>query len=89
LALEPKQKGKVKIGSFLITINNKIYKTEPFDIFIKDVEKKPVAANNASKDVYLNMEIDDREVYQDQPTIAVLKVYSKNMDNFRRVRNIH
>lgn len=89
LALEPKQKGKVKIGSFLITINNKIYKTEPFDIFIKDVEKKPVAANNVSKDVYLNMEIDDREVYQDQPTIAVLKVYSKNMDNFRRVRNIH
>lgn len=89
LALEPKQKGKVKIGSFLITINNKIYKTEPFDIFIKDVEKKPVTVNNASKDVYLNMEIDDREVYQDQPTIAVLKVYSKNMDNFRRVRNIH
>jgi hypothetical protein len=88
LALEPKQKGKVKVGSFLVTINNKIYKTEPFDIFIKDIEKKPVA-NNASKDVYLNMEIEDRDVYQDQPTIAVLKVYSKNMDNFRKVKNIH
>lgn len=88
LALEPKQKGKVRVGSFLITINNKIYKTEPFDIFVKDVEKKSVASNT-SKDVYLNMEIEDREVYQDQPTIAVLKVYSKNMDNFRRVKNIH
>ncbi len=88
LALEPKQKGKVRVGSFLITINNKIYKTEPFDIFVKDVEKKSVAGNT-SKDVYLNMEIEDREVYQDQPTIAVLKVYSKNMDNFRRVKNIH
>ncbi|GAA4158441.1 hypothetical protein GCM10022217_19670 [Chryseobacterium ginsenosidimutans] len=89
LALEPKQKGKVKIGSFLITINNKIYKTEPFDIFIKDVDKKTAVASNSSKDVYLNMEIEDRDVYQDQATIAVLKVYSKNMDNFRRVKNIH
>jgi hypothetical protein len=86
VALEPKQKGKVKIGSVLVTINNKIYKTEPFDIFVKDVEKKSVA--NASNDVYLNMEIDDKEVYQDQPTIAVLKVYSKNIDNFRKVKNI-
>lgn len=87
LALEPKQKGKVRVGSFLVTINNKIYKTEPFDIFIKDVDKKPVAV--ASKDVYLNMEIEDKDVYQDQPMIAVLKVYSKNMDNFRKVKNIH
>lgn len=87
LALEPKQKGKVKIGSFLVTVNNKIYKTEPFEVFIKDVEKKAVASA-PSRDMYLNMEIDDREVYQDQPTIAVLKVYSRNMDNFRKVKNI-
>jgi len=87
LALEPKQKGKIKIGSVLVTVNNKIYKTEPFDIFVKDIDKKSVAANT-SKDIYLNMEIEDKEVYQDQPTIAVLKVYSKNMDNFRRVKNI-
>ena len=88
LALEPKQKGKVKIGSVLVTINNKIYKTEPFDVFIKDIEKKTVAGN-VSKEVYLNMEIEDRDVYQDQATLAVLKVYSKNMDNLRRVKNIN
>ncbi|UPQ75601.1 BatD family protein [Chryseobacterium nepalense] len=88
LALEPKQKGKLKIGSFLITINNKIYKTEPFDILIKDVDKKASVAASSSKDVYLNMEVEDREVYQDEPTIAVLKVYSRNMDNLRKVKNI-
>lgn len=87
LALEPKQKGKVKIGSFLVTVNNKIYKTEPFEVFIKDIEKKAVASAPA-RDMYLNMEIEDREVYQDQPTVAVLKVYSRNMDNFRKVKNI-
>ncbi|WP_288244119.1 BatD family protein [uncultured Chryseobacterium sp.] len=88
LALEPKQKGKVKIGSFLITINNRIYKTEPFDIMIKDIDKKASVAANSSKEVYLNMEVEDREVYQDEPTIAVLKVYSRNMDNLRKVKNI-
>ncbi|MFY1047635.1 hypothetical protein [Chryseobacterium sp. GP-SGM7] len=86
IALEPKQKGKIKVGSVLVTINNKIYKTEPFDIFIKDIEKKPIA--NASNDIYLNMEIEDREIYQDQPTIAVLRVYSKSIDNLRKVKNI-
>ncbi|MBO6184828.1 MAG: BatD family protein [Chryseobacterium sp.] len=87
VALEPKQKGKIRIGSVLVNVNNKIYKTEPFDIFIKDiVEKKPVA--NLANEVYLNMEIEDREVYQDQPTVAVLRVYSKNIDNLRKVKNI-
>lgn len=86
IALEPKQKGKVRIGSVLVNVNNKIYKTEPFDIFIKDIEKKPIA--NIANDVYLNMEIEDREVYQDQPTIAILRVYSKNIDNLRKVKNV-
>lgn len=86
LALEPKQKGKIKVGSVLVTVNNKIYKTEPFEIIVKDIERKPVAA--VSNDVYLNMEIEDRDVYQDQPTLAVLKVYSRNMDNLRKVKNI-
>lgn len=89
LALEPKQKGKVKIGSVLVTINNKIYKTEPFDIFIRDIDKKSVASTNVLNDVYLNMEIEDREIYQDQPTIAVLRVYSRNIDNLRKVKNIN
>ncbi|REC49421.1 BatD family protein [Chryseobacterium pennipullorum] len=88
IALEPKKKGKIKIGSVLVTVNNKIYKTEPFDVNIREIiEKRSLAANN-SNEVYLNMEIEDREIYQDQPTIAILKVYSRNMDNLRKVKNI-
>lgn len=88
IALEPKKKGKIKIGSVLVTVNNRIYKTEPFDVNIRDIVDKRSLASNTSSEVYLNMEIEDREVYQDQPTIAVLKVYSKNMDNLRKVKNI-
>lgn len=89
IALEPKKKGKIKIGSVLVTVNNRIYKTEPFDVNIRDIVDRRSLAANTSNDVYLNMEIDDREVYQDQPTVAVLRVYSRNMDNLRKVKNIH
>ncbi|PKF74129.1 BatD family protein [Chryseobacterium sp. PMSZPI] len=88
IALEPKKKGKIKIGSVLVTVNNKIYKTEPFDVSVRDVIEKKSLAGNTSNEIYLNMEIEDKEVYQDQPTIAVLKVYSRNMDNLRKVKNI-
>ncbi|WP_407404155.1 BatD family protein [Chryseobacterium sp.] len=88
IALEPKQKGKIKIGSVLVTVSNKRYKTEPFNIFVKDVERKSLGGN-VDNDVYLNMEIEDREVYQDQPTMAVLRVYSKNIDNLRKIKKIH
>lgn len=88
IALEPKKKGKIKIGSVLVTVNNKIYKTEPFDVNIRDIVEKKSLASNTSNEVYLNMEIEDRDVYQDQPTIAVLKVYSRNIDNLRKVKNI-
>lgn len=88
IALEPKKKGKIKIGSVLVTVNNKIYKTEPFDVNIKEIIEKRSLASNMSSEMYLNMEIEDREVYQDQPTVAVLRVYSKNMDNFRKVKDV-
>lgn len=89
IALEPKKKGKIKIGSVLVTVNNKIYKTEPFDINIKEIIERRSLASNLASEVYLNMEIEDREVYQDQATVAVLRVYSKNMDNFRKVKDVH
>ncbi|REC72913.1 hypothetical protein DRF60_19920 [Chryseobacterium elymi] len=88
IALEPKKKGKIKIGSVLVTVNNRIYKTEPFDVNIKDIIEKRSLASNMANEVYLNMEIEDREVYQDQATVAVLRVYSKNMDNFRKVKDV-
>ncbi|WP_313093764.1 BatD family protein [Chryseobacterium flavum] len=89
IALEPKKKGKIKIGSVLVTVNNKIYKTEPFDVNIRDLVDKRSLAGNTSNEVFLNMEVDDREVFQDQAVIAVLKVYSRNLDNLRKVKNIH
>ena len=87
--LSPKEAGKIKFGSVLVTVNGKIYKTEPFEISVKDTEKKSsVADASLSNDVYLNMEIKDKVVYKNEPTLAVIRAYSKNYGNFRKLNGI-
>ena len=87
--LTPKQSGKIKFGSVLVTVNGKIYKTEPFDINVRDVEKRTsVADNSTSNDLYLSLEVQDREVYKNESTIAILRAYSRDYGSFRNVGNI-
>ena len=86
LYLQPKVTGRVKIGSALITVNGKRYKSEPFDILVKETSR--AETEYLSKDVYLNVEVQDKEVYENQPTVAVLRAYSKNYANFRKLENI-
>ena len=87
--LTPKQSGKIKFGSVLVTVNGKIYKTEPFDINVREVEKKTsVADNSTSNDLYLSLEVQDREVYKNESTIAILRAYSRDYGSFRNVGNI-
>ena len=49
VVLNPKQAGKIKFGSVLVTVNGKIYKTEPFDIYVRENEKKSSVAENSNK----------------------------------------
>jgi hypothetical protein len=88
IVLEAKQKGKIKFGSILVDVNNKRYKTEPFNVFIRDNERKSVATRTKSNDVYLNMDVDERSIYKNEPTVVVLRAYSQNLDNLRKVKNI-
>ncbi|WP_417431282.1 BatD family protein [Halpernia sp.] len=88
VVLKPKHSGKIKIGSALVTVNDRIYKTEPFDIFISETDKKIAAKKDIDNDLHINLEIKDRNVYENQPTIAVLKAYSKNYNNFRKLNHI-
>ncbi|MBC7557627.1 MAG: BatD family protein, partial [Chryseobacterium sp.] len=86
--LQPKQIGKIKIGSVLYSVNDKIYKTEPFEVYVTESAKKAVSKLDTQNDMYLNLEIKDRSIYKNQPTVAVLRAYSKNINNFRNVSDI-
>lgn len=89
LVLTPKQVGKIKFGSVLVTVNGKIYKTEPFDINVKDIDKKSsLASHSSADDVYLNLEVQEKEVFKNEPTVAVLRAYSKNYGSFRNLGSV-
>lgn len=85
IVLQPKQTGRIKIGSILYVVNDRIFKTEPFDVFVTEGDKKAMAKADLEDDMYLNLEIQNNTVYKNQPVTAFLKVYSRNYDNFRKV----
>ena len=90
LALSPKQAGKLKFGSVLVTVNGKIYKTEPFEINVRESDKKSsVADNSAPNDVYITVDLQENEVYKNEPAVAIVRAHSRNYDNFRKVSKIH
>lgn len=89
--LSPKESGKVKFGSVLVTVNGKIYKTEPFEFNVRESEANAALSDNAAhrrSEVYLNLEFQNKVVYKNQPAVAVLRAYSKDYGNFRKVSNI-
>lgn len=88
LLLAPKQSGKIKIGSALYSTNDKIYKTEPFDIMVSEGSRRASAPATFTDDVYLDLEIKNPTVYKNQPTVAVLKAYSRNFNLFRNLSDI-
>ncbi len=88
VVLQPKQSGKFKIGSALVTVNGKIYKTEPFDITVTDKGLERSSAKIPSNDVYLNMELRNSEVYKNEPVVAVLTAYSRDFNNLRRLGSV-
>ena len=83
ISLDPKEAGNLRVGSALVKVNGKIYKTEPIDINVKEADKKPLASNtNPAKNMYVNMQVSDRDVYKNEPIIGVIKAYSKNIAGF-------
>lgn len=85
--LQPKNSGKIKIGSALVKVNGKIYKTEPFDIMVLEKAEKNIAKTTPN-DLHFTMEIENTEVYPNQPVIAVVKAHSSNFNNLRKIKNI-
>ena len=87
LILQPKHAGKTRIGSALVQVNGKTYKSEPFDILVRDGKRKHDAWGRS---VSMVMEVLDKEVYENQPVNVVLKLKANphNYLDFRKVNQI-
>ena len=87
LILQPKHAGKTRIGSALVQVNGKTYKSEPFEILVRDGKRKHDAWGRS---VSMVMEVLDKEVYENQPVNVVLKLKANphNYLDFRKVNQI-
>ena len=87
LILQPKHAGKTRIGSALVQVNGKTYRSEPFEILVRDGKRKHDAWGRS---VSMVMEVLDKEVYENQPVNVVLKLKANphNYLDFRKVNQI-
>ena len=87
LILQPKHAGKTRIGSALVQVNGKTYKSEPFEILVRDGKRKHDAWGRS---VSMVMEVLDKEVYENQLVNVVLKLKANthNYLDFRKVNQI-
>ena len=87
LILQPKHAGKTRIGSALVQVNGRTYKSEPFEILVRDGKRKHDAWGRS---VSMVMEVLDKEVYENQPVNVVLKLKANphNYLDFRKVNQI-
>lgn len=83
IGLEAKKVGTLKMGSVLVQFNGKMYKTEPFDIVVREGNTKELVS-----DIYFNMEMAERDIYLNQPSILTLRAYSSNYKNLRNIGKI-
>ena len=87
LILQPKHAGKTRIGSAQVQVNGRTYKSEPFEILVRDGKRKHDAWGRS---VSMVMEVLDKEVYENQPVNVVLKLKANphNYLDFRKVNQI-
>ena len=87
LILQPKHAGKTRIGSALVQVNGRTYKSEPFEILVRDGKRKHEAWGRS---VSMVMEVLDKEVYENQPVNVVLKLKANPHSylDFRKVNQI-
>lgn len=84
IALEAKNEGTYKIGSALVQFNGKMYKTEPFDIVVRGMAASESTAPK-SADVSLHMTVQNRDIYERQPTVVIVKAYSTSYASLQNV----
>ena len=87
--LEPKTTGKLRIGSFLVTVNGKIYMTDPIDVLVKEGDTRREVDVVDDDKVYFDLKVDQQDLYLFQPTLAIVRAYSKDFNNLRKVGAVH
>lgn len=79
--------GTYNIGSALISLGGKKYKTDPIKITVKKGLKPKEPAGQRMNEAFISAELSDENPFINQAVILVVKMYSREYGLFQRLRN--
>ncbi|MFA7615278.1 MAG: BatD family protein [Weeksellaceae bacterium] len=79
--------GTYNIGSALISLGGKKYKTDPIKITVKKGLKPKEPAGQRMNEAFISAELSDENPFINQAVILVIKMYSREYGLFQRLRN--
>lgn len=79
--------GTYNIGSALISMGGKKYKTDPIKITVKKGLKPKEPAGQRMNEAFISAELSDENPFINQGVILVVKMYSREYGLFQRLRN--
>lgn len=87
--LEAKKQGSIRIGSALVQVNGRIYKSEPFEIVVKEKKIAKIEDPKPNKDfVKLDLEVDNTKPYQYQCVKIMVYATTNNINVFANMEDI-
>jgi len=81
------REGTYNIGSALISLGGKKYKTDPIKITVKKGLKPKEPAGQRMNEAFISAELSDENPFINQAVILVVKMYSREYGLFQRLRN--
>lgn len=79
--------GSYTIGSAVISLGGKKYKTEPIKITVKRGLKPKEPAGQRMDEAFISAELSNENPFINQEVILVIKMYSRDYGLFQRLRN--
>lgn len=81
------REGEYTIGEAKVSINGKIYKTQPIKIKVSKGLKPKIEGGQRIQGAFLLTEVSNKNPYLNQETVIVVKAYARDYSIIQRLRN--
>src|SRR5690625_7729937 len=85
--LDAKKEDEYTISEAKVSINGKIYKTQPIKIKVTKGLKPTIEGGQRIQGAFLLTEVSNKNPYLNQETVIVVKAYARDYSIIQRLRN--
>ncbi|QCX53935.1 BatD family protein [Elizabethkingia sp. JS20170427COW] len=86
--VRPKVPGSIKLGSFLASQGSKIYKTDAFDISVRNERVADNRNPYRNNDIHIKSNLSRNNIYPDQGSFLVVTAHSRNVNSLNNIQEV-